>query len=265
MKLIINADDFGLTDGVNRGILKGMQDGLLTDTSAIVCAPAFASGAELALQNGVREMGLHCLATVGRPILPAGQVRSLVGENGVFYSRDVFMSRDIDVSELEAEMEAQIGVLLRSGLALSHLDTHHGFMYKTEAIKEMFVRLAHKYDVPLRNEQSRKTDEGPVNEELRRLGVRAVEKLYFNRGIPCHTVETVKAFLEEAQGRWDMVEIGCHPGYSDEELRNISPLNDDREKELAVFLDPSLRQYVEGRVIERISYSQWHKTRNRAS
>ena len=88
MKLIINADDYGLTDGVNRGILKGLKVGILTDTSAIVCAPAFRAGAELALKNGIREMGLLCLATMGWPILPAGRVRSLVSEDGRFFPRE---------------------------------------------------------------------------------------------------------------------------------------------------------------------------------
>lgn len=250
MKLIVNADDYGLTRGVSLGILEAMRDGIVTDTSAIVNTCDFEECAKIAIENGVNEMGIHCLATMGYPLLPKEEVKSLVDENGQFYTRAIFKTKDIDVSELEKECSAQIEKFLVTGLKLNHIDSHHGFMTKTPAIFDMFIRLAKKYNVPLRNEASVHNMEGF---DCQAKGVKSVDKVYFSHAI---NVDEILEFINTSSGDYEFIEIGCHPGYSDEILRKISPCNDEREKDLAIFKDIKLKAIIQKKHIECSSYSE---------
>lgn len=256
MKLIVNADDFGLTTNVSLGILHGMKTGIISDTSAIVSACDFKESALLALSQNVTTMGVHCLLTMGRPILNPEEVPSLVDEHGQFYTREGFKQKDVNLVEVKRELEAQIQTFLLSGLQLNHLDTHHGFMHKSEAMTRVFIELAHQYQVPLRYEAARKErahDQHLVSE----AGVIVCDDLYFNQGIPYHTIPTVVEYLERVKDSHRCVEIGCHPGWSDEKLRQYSVLNDDRERELEVFTSPQLLAYVRQHSIDLVSYSSF--------
>lgn len=250
MKVIVNADDFGLSEQVSKGILRCMNEGIVTDTNAIVHTPAFLQCAQMAMAQGVTSMGLHCLLTMGKPILPIAQVPTLVNAEGSFYNRQEFMEKQINIQEAEAELEAQITRFLSTGLTLSHINTHHGYMHKSKEMLELFHRLALKYQVPLRNEFTRKGISNPFDD------IPMVDMVYFNHDKPHHTVEDILTFLEEANTQYEIVEIGCHPGYSDAYLRSISPLNDDREKELQVFLDKRLQVYLQEQCT-MMSYAQW--------
>ena len=256
MKLLINADDYGLTNNVSKGILYGMKNGCISATSAIVSCDGFLEDAKHVLDNGVRKMGLHCLLTVNRPIIDPKYVPSLVNEEGRFYSRKDFMNKEVDIREVELELEAQISMLRSTGLEFDHIDTHHGFMLKSREMFELFVRLAKKYDVPLRNEVSH---EDPSNSDyyhklLKDNGIKMVDYTYFNHGTPCHCIEDVLSFLKDALNRYETVEIGCHPGYSDDLLRSISILNDDRENDLNVMTSKELKDFIRENDIELIGY-----------
>lgn len=254
MKLIINADDFGLTLGVSKGILEGMRHGVITDTSAITAAPDFMRSAALAMEQGVRVMGIHCLLTMGHPLLPAEQVPSLLNEEGCFYSRADFFKADVKINEARAELEAQIKRFLSTGLQLNHIDTHHGFMNKSKEMAALLLELSQKYQVPLRNEALRLPQEKRLC-DVSLTSLPTTEALYFNHGIPYHTLDTMLAFLQEALACYDCVEIGCHPGYSDDQLRLLSVLNDDREKELDLLLSPQLKGFIHANKISLISYT----------
>ena len=118
------------------------------------------------------------------------------------------------------------------------------------------MKLAKKYDVPLRNEISHELPEDH-DEYIRKLeenNIRMVDLTYFNHGTPCHTIEDVMTFLKDAMNRYETVEIGCHPGYSDEQLRKISILNDDRENDLSVMTSKELKDFIRENRIELIGY-----------
>jgi chitin disaccharide deacetylase len=257
MRLIVNADDFGLTENVSRGIIDGIKNGIITDTSAMVTTEGFLPSIELARVNNFNCMGLHFVVTEGNSILPLEQIPSLVDEMGFFYPKEIFFHKDINISEMEAELEAQINVFLSTGLVLTHLDTHHGFMLKNKSVFELFMKLAKKYNVPLRNEASALSFEerrwyiNRLNEE----GIKSVEQVYFNTGVSHHLYEDICIFLGKAIGIFDSIEIGCHPGISDSELRMISKLNDDREIELNLFKSSDLRDKLKTMEIELVNYS----------
>lgn len=258
MNLIINADDYGLTVNVSKGIIEGMKKGIISDTSAIVSTTDFPESAKMALENDICEMGLHCLLTMGQPILPVSECKSLVNEKGYFYSREEFKHREVNIDEVRRELEAQIERFTSTGLKLNHLDTHHGFMNKSEEMTKLFIELAIKYDVPLRNEASRKGDKRLMS-YYKEAKILQTNHLFFNTKLPYHTVEEIIEYLEIALETCGVVEIGCHPGYCDELLKRISVLNSDREKELKVFENQSLINFIRKENITLLSYSDFKK------
>jgi hypothetical protein len=85
-QLIVNADDFGYSSGVNRGILEAHRQGIVTSTSVMVNQRAAPAGTKQALTDAPDlGLGLHLILTQGRPVLPPGQVPSLVGGDGRFF------------------------------------------------------------------------------------------------------------------------------------------------------------------------------------
>lgn len=262
MNLIINADDYGLTLNVSKGIIEGMKKGIITDTSAIVSTMDFPESAKMALENDICEMGLHCLLTMGQPILPANECKSLVNEKGYFYNREEFRHIEVNIEEVRNEIEAQIERFTSTGLKLNHLDTHHGFMNKSDEMTKLFIELAIKYDVPLRNELSRKGKDKAMD-LYKEAKIIQTEHLFFNTKFPFHTIDEIIEYLELAQKTYEVVEIGCHPGYSDELLEKISVLNTDREIELEVFKNQSLIDFVRKENITLLSYSDLKKLNRR--
>src|SRR4029077_13015567 len=126
--LIVNADDFGMTEGINRGIIEAFEAGAVTSTSVMVGMPAF----EDAVRGGRAAgdglgVGLHFTLTAGRPLTRAA---SLVNpETGAFVPIRTFMVRALSgrvrAREVVEECAAQIARARDAGLRLTHLDGHH--------------------------------------------------------------------------------------------------------------------------------------------
>jgi hopanoid biosynthesis associated protein HpnK len=128
--LIVNADDFGLTDGVNRAILELHRDGLLTSTTLMARAAATDKAIEIASATPSLGVGCHVVLVDGEPILPAQKLPTLVdSRSGRFFpTLGAFLSRllagRIRSAEIEAEAAAQMERLQSRGIALTHIDTH---------------------------------------------------------------------------------------------------------------------------------------------
>ena len=153
--LIVNADDFGLTDGVCRAILRGHTDGIVTSTSVLAVAPAFNRCARALDDVPELGVGVH-LAAVGEdpPLLTAREIPTLVDKSGHFmYSWRQFLPRmalgRIDVEDLEREFAAQ-GDAVRSAVGparITHLDTHQ-HLHLWPRVATLVCRLALRWEVP---------------------------------------------------------------------------------------------------------------------
>lgn len=134
--LIVNADDFGLTSGVNRAILELHKAGVLTSATLMARASATAEAIEIARSTHTLGVGCHVVLTDGEPVLPRRQIPSLIDrDTGRFYATlgeflpRLFTGR-IRAAEIEAEAAAQIRDLQSHGLRLTHVDTHkHTHMF----------------------------------------------------------------------------------------------------------------------------------------
>lgn len=128
-QLIITADDFGLSSGVNRAVEQGWKNGLLTCASIMPGGAAFSEALKIARRNPGLQIGLHLTLLQGRAVLPPVEIPSLVDAAGNFSDNPVaagcryFFDRGLYV-QLKREIEAQIKRVLDAGIPLSHIDGH---------------------------------------------------------------------------------------------------------------------------------------------
>jgi len=135
-RLIINADDFGLTAGVNRAVAELHAAGVLTSATLMARAGATSEAIEIALATPTLGIGCHVVLVDGDPVLPPSQIPTLVDPNtGCFPAKlTTFLSRlftgRIAAAEIQAEASAQIRLLMSKGLGCTHIDTHkHTHMF----------------------------------------------------------------------------------------------------------------------------------------
>ena len=135
IRLVVNADDFGMSPSISRGILRAHRDGIVTSTSLLGnCADLEHARAALAEAPNV-GIGVHLALTEGSPIADPASVPSLLTKTGRFLERGTafvaaWTKRQIDPADVEREFDAQVARVRAAGITIDHLDTHHhlGFL-----------------------------------------------------------------------------------------------------------------------------------------
>ena len=242
----MNADDFGLTSGVNRAILELHKAGVLTSTTLMAKAAATEEALALALANPSLGVGCHVVLVDGEPALPPETIPTLVDKKtGRFPSAlTTFLKRlytgRIRSEEITAEAAAQIALLQSSGLRLTHIDTHkHTHMFP--AVLRPILRAAHAAGIrAVRNpfEPEWAVRATPRASWIRTAEVFALRQFgpFFRRLLAQHGFETtdgtiavagtgvldanmVRSLLSKLpDGTWELV---THPGYNDADLDKI--------------------------------------------
>src|ERR1700693_16618 len=134
-QLILNADDFGMTRGVNEGIIRAHRDGILTSATLMANGPEFDDAVASAKLNPGLGVGCHLVLVAGPAVAPKGKISSLADENGNLpESLGLFVARLtaglIRTKAIEREMRAQIEKIRAAGIEPTHLDTHkHNHAY----------------------------------------------------------------------------------------------------------------------------------------
>jgi predicted glycoside hydrolase/deacetylase ChbG (UPF0249 family) len=235
--LVVNADDYGLTPAVSAGILRGARDGIITSTSVLTLAPAFARTAPWlrdAVGGGGAPMGggVH-LAAVGEdpPLLSAREIPTLVDRRGRLASSwrvllPRIAARRVDPADLAREFAAQVDAVRRVGLAVDHLDSHqHVHMFP--GVSDVVLDLAVSSGVGAVR-VTRSASSGPVGRVMRRLaGQFAIASGARGLAFPGDAAGLDEAgALDEAAalaalehlarsvsaGGWRAVELSAHPG-----------------------------------------------------
>ncbi len=128
-RLIVHADDFGLSEAVNHGIIAAHKNGILTSASVMATAEAFEHAVRLAEANPSLDVGVHLTLTEQQPLTGAASVPSLVDEAGHFapharHFASKYLRGQISLAEVRAELDAQIRRARDHGLRVTHLDGH---------------------------------------------------------------------------------------------------------------------------------------------
>jgi predicted glycoside hydrolase/deacetylase ChbG (UPF0249 family) len=233
--LIVNADDFGLTRGVSRGILEARAKGIVTSTTVLVNRPIDPEQMAELEASGL-GVGLHLNLTLGAPISDPGRVPSLVDGEGRFIRDARQAAARASKDEARIELGNQIDAFRAlMGRFPTHLDTHH-HVGRHEPILELVLDFAKAIKVPVRSQDDH------VRAAARRLKLRTPDHFMGESGPePYWSAERV---LERLRALPDGVtEFMTHPGYFDDDLA-YSRYGKQRETELAGLTDPRAREVI---------------------
>jgi predicted glycoside hydrolase/deacetylase ChbG (UPF0249 family) len=244
--LIVNADDFNLTEGVTRGIIHGHRNGIITSTTVMVNLPGLERSRDLVREASGLGLGLHVNLTFGAPVLPAGAVPSLVDGAGYFVRDRTRAGESGADPEIRAEIAAQVRRFEEVfGYRPTHLDTHY-HMHRLPRVFAAVLGAAGELGVPVRALTSE------MGAEIRGRGLSASDRAVGDVGPAAYwTTESLQEFIQEIEE--GVTELMCHPGFADEAL-SVSSYNTQREGELRALCDPEVRAVLVAAGIELISY-----------
>jgi hopanoid biosynthesis associated protein HpnK len=281
-RLIVNADDFGLTAGVNRAIVEGNRQGVITSATLMANAQASEAAIDLARTQPGLKTGCHVVLIDGVPLsanLPSltngtARFRSSLKEFAIAAVR-----RQIAVDEIEREVEVQVRKLQSSGITLTHVDSHkHTHMFPhvlrplLRAARACGIRAVRNPFEPMRSWPGSMVL-GTPGLWFRSAGVMAFGMFAaeFRRAIKEQGMAStdgtvgiaVTGLLDQhkllrilkalPEGTWELV---CHPGYSDADLQSAGTrLTQSREIELAALTSEATKEALARRKIELISYA----------
>jgi len=275
--LIVNADDLGWSEGVNRGIFQAHREGIVTSATLAANMPAAeAAVAELDKHPGL-GVGMHLNACQGRP-LSRSAARVLAPDGGVMDRKGAEVIRlclfrpRLALPAIEQEFAAQIEWALAAGLRPTHVDTHR-HVHAWPAVFRLVAGLCRRYDIPFvrrhrevlvgRRWPAASRKQRRMSRILNLLGERCVRiapSLLATTGTlgVAHTGAIDRAFLHRAVGSLGagVTEIMTHPGYADDLDGRQSRLRASRRAELDALRDGDLRWAVVRRGIELVHYGQ---------
>jgi chitin disaccharide deacetylase len=284
--LIVNADDFGLTEGVNEGIIRAHRNGLVTSTTLMANGEAFESAVAISRRAPQLGIGVHLNLTQGRPVAPPPQIPTLVGPNGHFHMTPSGLlwgltTRQVELGEIETELRAQVSKVLAAGIRPTHLDGHK-HVHVLPGISEVVIRLAQDYGIqsvrcPIETAPSLKhllrssdAGRGAILKQyaLARVVARFARQFkdrLIEAGLNCPARFyglSQTGFLNEASLAAILrrvpegaSELMCHPGYLDADLHQAGTrLLKQREVELRALTCAKVKGIVGSEGIRLIAY-----------
>jgi predicted glycoside hydrolase/deacetylase ChbG (UPF0249 family) len=268
-KLIVNADDFGLSESVSRGIIQAHLQGILTSTTFMANFPWAPEMAPLLAEAPKLGVGVHLNLTTGSPVLPPDEVPTLAAEDGRFGKSLVRLFTRADAGEVRREWAAQI----ERAISLldrrpTHLDTHR-YLQAHPQFTAVLIDLARTYQIPAvrclhsgpeLNLGQMLAPWNPVRIVVERALRRSAE-MTLQSGLKYTDVTLAGDFdtslllnkLERVGNR--AAELVSHPGLVDERLRSLSSMQEHREEELAALTSPAVRRKVEELGIGLITFA----------
>lgn len=239
-KLIINADDFGLSKGANYGIIEAHKNGVVKSTSIMAGMPAFDHAIELLKNHPNLGCGVHLTITAHKPLLKTH--KTIVDENGYFYKglRPNMKIEDLDLEEVYNEFCAQIEKVKAAGIEITHLDSHH-HIHTAPFLKSVMERILEKYKLPVR---------GGFQYEFNYEKIVPYAHFFYEDTV------SVETFInnEEKIKKYNIVDTMSHPAYLDNFIMQTSSYNLKRIDELEVLTSIELKEFFEKSGIEVASY-----------
>ncbi len=283
-RLIINADDYGLTNGINDAVAELFQAGALSSATMMANGRAFRHGAALAKQLPGLGIGCHIVLVDGDPLCAPEKIptlldtdRSRLRPSLSTFAQLAMMGR-LDEADIEREASAQVTRLVEFGIRPTHLDSHkHTHMFPT--VLRPLLRVAESFGIaairnPFEQAWSLRVGRG---RPLRRLQIRSLGLLErrFRQELQRHEgritttdgaigvsatgdldAETLASLLSNVpSGTWEFV---CHPGFFDQDLDQVATrLRGERDVERLALLEVVQRSVRENR-IQLISFPALH-------
>ena len=251
VKLVINGDDFGMTDGICRAIRDLFDQGAISSTSVMVAAPG---APERSRRWGLRQLhataGVHLQLTDGAPVLQSPEARNLVDPtNGKFRSDIPRTLSNLVLQEWRAQIDLAAELI---GGAPSHLDSHHGVHHLPEFV-DLFIELATEYKLPVRGGSK------IVSERMQKNHIAGTDEVLFDwtgRDLGISNLELQLRSASNALGASGSLELVTHPAYCDAELMAISSLNTARDGDRIALQELAASDWLNLHGFVLVSYSQ---------
>lgn len=247
-RLVVTADDFGLSPGVVEGIVEAHELGIVTSTSLMVNAPAAEAAFAEARRLSTLATGLHFVLTFGRPVGPAEPLSALLADDGSFLENGSGAQELARPDEVREELRAQIRAFERGvGRPPTHIDGHH-HVHLHPGIFRVAIEEAGSRGVPLRSRGRE------VRERLRLERIRTCDRFlddFFGEGVSEEHLLSILESLPEGTS-----ELMCHPACEDETLERLSGYVEPRFRELEILTSPRIVQALVRIGIELIPMSR---------
>ncbi|MDQ1336988.1 MAG: hypothetical protein QG552_3938 [Thermodesulfobacteriota bacterium] len=280
MRVIFHGDDFGLTSGVNRGIIRSFREGLLTSASILAAGEAALEAMSLARDAPALDMGVHLTLCDERPVLRPRDLSSIIPSGDRFPSRNRLLRRifsgQIDYREVGAEWRAQVETILHAGIRISHIDSHQ-FVHLFPGLLSVCLKIVRAYDIPFVRDAI--VDPASLKAGLRRLiqwiGLAGWSRLYASRLLApaCRVIPSVgflsaggrltrEALLHtltrlQSKTSAPTVEVILHPGTGDAHTLYIyRHWGYDWKRDLDLLTDAGLKNDLAQRGIQPTSFGK---------
>lgn len=249
-KLIVNADDFGYTLGTTHGILEAHKNGIVSSTTALTVSDYFFESMEYAKNVPSLGIGVHLALTLKGATPLRNDLLSLVQADGTFHSQEDFLEK-VDPEEVYLEWDSQIARFFASGRIPTHLDSHHN-VHGTAPLLPIAIRLANKYELPLRKilrgQPAERLEElyHPLNKKTEHyIGSFYGEKV---------TEKELLLILKQVSDSEDTFEMSCHPGFIDPLLNQMTSYLSERLTEYELLTSEFIESYVEENKIDLTNF-----------
>lgn len=244
MKLIVNADDFGMSAGVNYGILECFKKGIVTSTSMMVNTPGFEHGIELMKENKL-DVGIHFVLTIRSPLTNPIEIPTIVNEKGEF-EHNIKKLDSANKDEIRLELMAQLNKFMNTGFTPSHIDFHHEVNFAKNAL-EVAIEIAKEYNLPMRAFEPNSIS------KMNEAGVKHSKRFLYEFTGKDLTIEKFICEVNKAKGE-ELAEIMTHPAYLDTYLQNFSSYNLQRIKELEILTSDEVKEFIKENKIELVGF-----------
>ncbi|HKF53083.1 MAG TPA: ChbG/HpnK family deacetylase [Candidatus Acidoferrales bacterium] len=281
--MIVNADDFGYTRGVNAGIIRGFRDGIVTSTTMMANGRAFDDAVEYAKENPKLGVGCHLMLVDGVAVETPSAIPSLADREGnlpatVGSLAAKLLAGAVRREDIARELRAQITKVLNAGITPTHLDSHK-HTHSHPKVMEQMVKVASEFGIhcirkPFEGagslvksafadgwssfRQSTKallarTAEPQFQKVARNHGMRMPEHFWGVAATGHLNRESILSMLESMPE--GVNELMCHPGQCDDELKHSrTRLKREREVELEALTHPEVRAAIERQGIKLMDY-----------
>jgi predicted glycoside hydrolase/deacetylase ChbG (UPF0249 family) len=284
--LIVNADDLGWTEGMNRGIAEAHRHGIVTSTSVLANGKAFAQAVELVERMQALGVGVHLNLSDGPPVAKREQVGSLVNDRGMLKGGPESLllrmaRRGLALEQVEREWDAQIHKVRDAGIQPTHLDGHK-HVHMLPGLFEIALRLGKRHGIGA----VRIAHEGSTLRAALSAGEKQHAALVMKQGVQARGLKLLARDARELAERAGIAttdyfcgiaqtgeltregiarlleslpegttELMCHPGYADAELeKSATRLQRSRQTELEILTDTKIRKLVASQGIRLIDY-----------
>ncbi|MGD8603871.1 MAG: ChbG/HpnK family deacetylase [Anaerolineales bacterium] len=270
-KLVVNADDYGRSAGISRGVREAHLQGIVSSTTIMANFENAAHEVELARAECPKlRLGAHLNISAGFPLSPTDDIPALVRSDGQFKSPEALLTAldEIPIDQVDREWRRQIESLLTWNVDLDHLDSHHHLAAASRELWSLHLALADEYHIGVRLPYPTDDDDStlvsnfpdPLRRfasdiapaKLQQANLPRTQALFTSFFAESATPETLLTLLEEATA-YTSSEIMCHPGYVEDDSVQTS-YGKFRQKELEILTSERVKSAVEAYELELVGF-----------